>query len=207
MPASLRKGGVRDYLGTPFAFPSEPTFWLRRNPHRKQWPAERRHKLATASFIIHDVDCQAERGFSRRGLFSTVRTPHRGYGLCKIGHVKPARAEPESPGELEGLTLGSGGPKVRLRFGAATFPPTYGSAVAAGHVAQDLGNLSRNSFRGPGFFATLPKAHELDASIYKVVRAFERLRFAFGASAYNLLNHTNLADPYADVSSPGPGLI
>jgi hypothetical protein len=33
------------------------------------------------------------------------------------------------------------------------------------------------------------------------------MRFVVGASAYNLLNHPNLADPNADISQSGLGLI
>jgi hypothetical protein len=65
---------------------------------------------------------------------------------------------------------------------------------------MDLGNMARNSFAGPGWF-------DLDMSLYKTVRAGERMRFVVGASAYNALNHTNLADPNADVSGSGLGLI
>ena len=64
----------------------------------------------------------------------------------------------------------------------------------------NLGNLPRNSFRGPGYF-------NIDSSIYKTVPIGERKRFTFGASAYNLLNHPNFLDPNTDISGPGLGLI
>lgn len=63
----------------------------------------------------------------------------------------------------------------------------------------DFGNFPRNSFRGPGYFDT-------DTSLYKTVPIRERVQLTIGASAFNLLNHTNLADPQQDVASPGLGL-
>ena len=48
--------------------------------------------------------------------------------------------------------------------------------------------LSRNSFRGPNFF-------DLDSSIYRTFTIAERLKFAFGIQAFNLLNHPNFGLP------------
>jgi hypothetical protein len=64
----------------------------------------------------------------------------------------------------------------------------------------NLGNLPRNSFRGPGYF-------NIDSSIYKTVRIGEQKRFMFGASAYNLLNHPNFLDPNNIISGHRLGLI
>jgi hypothetical protein len=65
---------------------------------------------------------------------------------------------------------------------------------------SNLGNLPRNSFRGPGYF-------DVDTSLWKSVPMGERARFTLGASAYNFLNHPNFADPNADISRGGLGLI
>ena len=79
--------------------------------------------------------------------------------------------------------------------------PCFSPTQFAPPTAQaDLGNLPRNSFRGPGFF-------NIDSTLYKTLPIGERMRFTFGASAYNVLNHPNFADPNADVSFPGLGLI
>jgi len=93
-------------------------------------------------------------------------------------------------------------PNVRTTCGHSSIdtPCFTAGQFATGDVQKDLGNLSRNSFRGPGYF-------DVDTSLYKTVRAGERLRFTLGATAYNLLNHANLADPNADVSGPGLGMI
>ncbi|HYM08104.1 MAG TPA: hypothetical protein VEU11_16245 [Terriglobales bacterium] len=46
-----------------------------------------------------------------------------------------------------------------------------------------------------------------DSSLYKTVPFGERMRLTIGASAYNILNHPNFADPNSDVSGSGLGLI
>ena len=76
-------------------------------------------------------------------------------------------------------------------FSASQFAPAATQA--------DFGNLPRNSFRGPSYF-------NIDSSIYKSVPIGERARLAFGASAYNVLNHANFIDPNHDISAPGLGL-
>jgi hypothetical protein len=93
-------------------------------------------------------------------------------------------------------------PNVNLTCGHSSITtPCFTAAQFATQSAQtDFGNLPRNSFRGLGYFDT-------DTSLYKTVPIRERIQFMVGASAFNLLNHTNLADPQQDVASPGLGLI
>lgn len=93
-------------------------------------------------------------------------------------------------------------PKIRTTCGAsAVDTPCFTTGQFTQAEAQaDLGNLPRNSFSGPGLF-------DIDSSLYKTVPVGERMRFAFGASAYNLLNHPNFFDPNADLASSGLGLI
>jgi hypothetical protein len=64
----------------------------------------------------------------------------------------------------------------------------------------DLGNIRRNSFRGPGSF-------NVDASILKAITVRERIRLALGISAYNALNHPNFLDPNFVLPSSGFGRI
>jgi hypothetical protein len=52
-----------------------------------------------------------------------------------------------------------------------------------------------------------PNYVDFDLSLYKNFNVTERMRFQFGASAYNVLNHPNFQNPTADVSSPGFGTI
>jgi hypothetical protein len=69
-------------------------------------------------------------------------------------------------------------------------------------AASSLGNLPRNSFRGPGYFNT-------DMSVNKNFAINERVTFRVGANAFNLLNHANFANPGAggDIHSGVLGLI
>ena len=64
----------------------------------------------------------------------------------------------------------------------------------------DFGNLSRNSFRGPGYF-------DIDSSVYKGFALAERFKFRFGASFYNLLNHPNFGNPNSNAGGSGFGTI
>ena len=52
-----------------------------------------------------------------------------------------------------------------------------------------FGNLTRNQFRGPGYF-------DMDMTIKKNFRITESgLTFSMGANAYNVLNHPRFANP------------
>ncbi len=50
------------------------------------------------------------------------------------------------------------------------------------------GNLGRNTFRGPNF-------REVDLSLFKNIKASERLNFQFRAEGFNIFNRTNLYQP------------
>lgn len=65
---------------------------------------------------------------------------------------------------------------------------------------SDLGNLSRNSFRGPGYFDT-------DLNINKDIAVMEKLHFVIGANFYNILNHANFDLPVNNVGSGAFGTI
>jgi hypothetical protein len=57
-----------------------------------------------------------------------------------------------------------------------------------------FGNISRNQFRGPGYF-------DMDMTIKKNFRITEsRLTFSMGANAYNVLNHPRFANPNNDLA-------
>jgi hypothetical protein len=72
---------------------------------------------------------------------------------------------------------------------------------ASGSGVTGFGTIPRNSFRGPGYFNT-------DLSLKKTFRFKERLGLTIGASAYNVLNHVNFANPVANLaSSSNFGLI
>jgi len=67
-------------------------------------------------------------------------------------------------------------------------------------TSTDFGNLSRNSFRGPGYFNT-------DMSVRKEFRVKEAKSFGFRATAFNLFNHPNFANPVSDLANPDFGKI
>ncbi len=93
-------------------------------------------------------------------------------------------------------------PGIRTVCGrsAIDFPCFTGSQFTPAATQASLGNVPRNSFRGPGFL-------NVDSSLWKTVALGDRVRMVFGASAYNLLNHPNFVVPNADTASPGLGLI
>ncbi len=64
-----------------------------------------------------------------------------------------------------------------------------------------IGNLSRNAFRGPKFW-------NLDLSLsrsFPVPAAGERGSVQFRADFFNIFNHTNLSTPASDIAAPGFG--
>jgi hypothetical protein len=68
------------------------------------------------------------------------------------------------------------------------------SNFASGSAVSGFGTISRNSFRGPGYFNT-------DLGLKKSFRLNERFNFTVGANAYNVLNHVNFANPVANLAS------
>jgi hypothetical protein len=74
------------------------------------------------------------------------------------------------------------------------------SQFATSVTQNSFGNLPRNSFRAPGYF-------DIDSSLLKTVKLRERIKFTFGASAYNTLNHPNFSSPGFNVAAGGLGII
>jgi hypothetical protein len=74
------------------------------------------------------------------------------------------------------------------------------SEFATSQTQDDFGNIPPNSFRGPGYF-------DIDTQLTKKVPVTEHTAFQFGASAYNLLNHPNFANPNNNVASGSFGTI
>jgi hypothetical protein len=65
---------------------------------------------------------------------------------------------------------------------------------------SDFGNLSRNAFRGPGYFDT-------DLNINKNFAIMEKYHFVIGANFYNILNHANFDLPVNNVAAGNFGSI
>ena len=57
------------------------------------------------------------------------------------------------------------------------------------------GNLSRNAFRGPAY-------KSVDLSLFKSIKAGDRLTVQFEADAFNLFNRVNLYNPIGDMGNP-----
>jgi hypothetical protein len=66
--------------------------------------------------------------------------------------------------------------------------------------AGQFGNAGRNIARGPGY-------EDIDASALKVFPLAESLRLQFRAESFNVLNHTNLGVPIADLASANFGEV
>ncbi len=84
--------------------------------------------------------------------------------------------------------------------GAVDTPCLSSSSFVASGSETGFGNLGRNIFRGPGY-------QDIDTSIYKNFTVGESVKLMLGASAYNLLNHPNFADPNGNIASPSFGFI
>jgi hypothetical protein len=79
--------------------------------------------------------------------------------------------------------------------GASVNTPCFSaSQFASGSAVTTFGTIPRNSFRGPGYFNT-------DLGLKKTFHFHERLAFTVGASAYNVLNHVNYANPISNLAS------
>ena len=78
----------------------------------------------------------------------------------------------------------------------ATYP---GSGIAS-PIQTGWGNISPNSFRGPGYF-------DLDMTLQRSFAIREKYKFVFGIQAYNVFNHPNFANPSGTLTSGGFGTI
>jgi hypothetical protein len=79
----------------------------------------------------------------------------------------------------------------------ATYNSTSGVSAP---IQTDWGNISANSFRGPGYF-------DIDAQISRDFAIKEKMVLNLGVQAYNVLNHANFANPSGSLSSSSFGLI
>jgi hypothetical protein len=73
--------------------------------------------------------------------------------------------------------------------GAFALPPT-----------GSFGNSGRNTLTGPS-------SYNLDSSLFKMIPIRESVRLQFRAEFFNALNHANLANPVANISSATVGQI
>ncbi len=76
----------------------------------------------------------------------------------------------------------------------------FNTAAFAPAATGTFGNEHRNTLRGPGY-------EDVDASLFKELFSERRIHGQFRAEVFNALNHTNLTNPVATVSSGTYGQI
>jgi hypothetical protein len=72
-----------------------------------------------------------------------------------------------------------------------------GKSVLVPNAFGSFGTAGRNIFRDTGF-------RNLDLSVTKAWKFRERLNAQFRAEAFNVLNHSNFANPWGGTSGYGP---
>jgi hypothetical protein len=85
----------------------------------------------------------------------------------------------------------------RSGYPSCTTPnvPCYSKSLFVAAANQhDLGNIPRNSFRGPGYFDT-------DLNLTKTFAVRERYKLTIGAFFFNILNHPNFDLPVNNLAS------
>ncbi|MGC2299449.1 MAG: hypothetical protein WA476_11645, partial [Acidobacteriaceae bacterium] len=80
--------------------------------------------------------------------------------------------------------------------GASKVKEWFNPAAFQKNPTGTFGDVPRNSLRGPGY-------DDIDMSVFKDILPERRVHGQFQAEAFNALNHTNFANPGANVSSSG----
>ncbi len=88
------------------------------------------------------------------------------------------------------------GVKTTRPAGASKLQAWFNPAAFTKNATGTFGNVPRNSLRGPGF-------DNVDASLFKEIMPDRRVHAQFQAQAFNLFNHTLLANPGTSVNSTG----
>ena len=86
------------------------------------------------------------------------------------------------------------GVSTKRPAGVSKIQEWFNPAAFAKNAAGTFGNVPRNYLRGPGYA-------DVDLSLVKEFLSEHRIHGQFQAEAYNLFNHTNLANPVSSVSS------
>jgi hypothetical protein len=80
--------------------------------------------------------------------------------------------------------------------GVSKLTSWFNPAAFTKNATGTFGNVPRNSLRGPGF-------NNVDMSLFKEIMPERRVHAQFQAQAFNLFNHTNLANPGVNVNAGG----
>jgi len=96
-------------------------------------------------------------------------------------------------GSLNSIPTTCGAPAVS---GGAIVPCLPSSLFLAAGSEPGFNGISRNYFRGPGYFNT-------DLTLRKNFKITERFNFQLAGIFYNVLNHPNFANPYQNFNNPG----
>ena len=76
----------------------------------------------------------------------------------------------------------------------------FNPAAFQTNAVGTFGNTPRNFLRGPGY-------EDLDMSVFKDIAPEKRVHGQFQAEAFNVLNHTNFANPQANATNGSLGMI
>ena len=128
-------------------------------------------------------------------VFARTGTPFSVFNSRIAGRLSPAMG-----GNTLAVVLD---PNVRTsctNVDQTCFTASEFATLTGANAQTTFGNLPRNSFRGPGYF-------DIDSSLLKTIVFRERIKFTFGASAYNTLNHPNFTSPGQNIAAGGLGII
>lgn len=99
------------------------------------------------------------------------------------------------PARITGALQYFDSPQTDSNFALTPAGPVYNTigGVRTRIVNTGFGNVARNSNRAPGEM-------DLDASLSKDIKIWERLKFQLRVDAFNLINHTNFQSPNGSLS-------
>jgi len=163
-----------------------------RNADRSVCDADLRHNVTTS--FVYEVPKLANRVVNivlENWLFSFLVSAHPGFPYSPVTGAD--NSLPEIGQDRPNVV---GDPYVRNLNTRAWVSPAAFVANAPG----TYGNAGYNSLIGPGFF-------DLDANLTKLFQIRERQRFELRFEFFNLLNHTNFANPGNNLRSATFGVI
>jgi hypothetical protein len=163
-----------------------------RNADRSVCDADLRHNVTTS--LVYEVPKLANRVVNivlGNWLFSFLVSAHPGFPYSPV-----TGADNSLTGIGQDRPNLVGDPYVRNLNTRAWVSPAAFVANAPG----TYGNAGYNSLIGPGFF-------DLDANLTKLFQIRERQRFELRFEFFNLLNHTNFANPGNNLRSATFGVI